>query len=282
MKNWEKLISKIIADDALTININTARMRRFHEGFQFKSHKHREHEVIYVNSGCCTLDIEGTLVSLKKDDAIVINPGHSHNFMVDMRKGCRITQVEFQVEGISEEELKLSFFERDAAYYTINDAVELCRIMESICQYNYQCEKDTIYYPLIRYAFAQLILLCSFYREQRKNVTNYHDDKVDGVISYIESHYTDNLDMEEVALKYRVSSRYIRREMMKRKGLSCSEYITMLRVARAKRLLRDTKYSITEVALQSGFSSAQYFCRIFSKSAGMTPTNFRYLSRKGE
>ena len=282
MREWGKWISEIMANEAMKIDISTARMLRFYEGFQFKGHSHQEHEIIYVNSGCCTLEIEGTLVSLKKDDCIVMNPGIKHNFMVDMRKGCRITQVEFQVMGISSDEERLPFFIKDMDYYVVKDAIELCRLMEGICQYHHHSEQESVYYSLMEHAFAQLFLLCSFYKEQKKDTVNNHNDKVEGVISYIESHYTDNLDMEIVASKYRVSSRYIRREMVKRKGLSCSEYITMLRVARAKRLLRETKYSVTEVALQSGFSSAQYFCRIFSKIVGMTPTNFRYLSRKGD
>ena len=57
--------------------------------------------------------------------------------------------------------------------------------------------------------------------------------------------------------------------------MGSNEYIAMLRVGRAKRLLWHPEYSVTDVAMQCGFSSSQYFCRVFRRMVGQTPAQYR-------
>jgi len=53
----------------------------------------------------------------------------------------------------------------------------------------------------------------------------------------------------------------------------------MLRIAKAKELLWNSSKSITDIAMQTGFSSSQYFSRVFRKYAGMTPADYREMWR---
>ena len=57
--------------------------------------------------------------------------------------------------------------------------------------------------------------------------------------------------------------------------MGSNEYIAMHRVGRAKRLLWHPEYSVTDVAMQCGFSSSQYFCRVFRRMVGQTPAQYR-------
>ena len=77
-----------------------------------------------------------------------------------------------------------------------------------------------------------------------------------------------------------MSSRYLRKAFEDSIGISCSQYITMLRIARAKELLWDWEKDITQVASLTGFNSPQYFCRIFKKHTGMTPAQYRNMKKE--
>jgi AraC family L-rhamnose operon regulatory protein RhaS len=55
-------------------------------------------------------------------------------------------------------------------------------------------------------------------------------------------------------------------------------FLTRLRVRASRRLLRDSKMSITDIAMDCGFGSSQYFSRIFRRYQGYEPTHFRQLA----
>jgi len=52
-------------------------------------------------------------------------------------------------------------------------------------------------------------------------------------------------------------------------------YLTRLRIARARALLRASEASITEIAISCGFSSSQYFANVFRRCVGQTPSAYR-------
>jgi two-component system response regulator YesN len=58
-------------------------------------------------------------------------------------------------------------------------------------------------------------------------------------------------------------------------GLSFSEYLNKVRIEKAKELLKDPKFNITEVAFEVGYEDSQYFCRIFKKSEGISPRQYQ-------
>ena len=65
------------------------------------------------------------------------------------------------------------------------------------------------------------------------------------------------------------------REYKKRYGITIIQYLTSLRVSKAKLDLRFTNMSIEEIAVECGFSNASYFGKIFRKYESMTPSEYR-------
>ena len=58
-------------------------------------------------------------------------------------------------------------------------------------------------------------------------------------------------------------------------GMTPNDYLLRCRVHMAEKLLSDTDQSVTEIALTTGFSSSQYFCKVFRKYTGQSPSHFR-------
>lgn len=63
-------------------------------------------------------------------------------------------------------------------------------------------------------------------------------------------------------------------------GIPPLQYVTELRITRAKNLLRDTDYSVSAIAQMIGFDNLGYFSRIFKKSTGLTALEYRNSSRQ--
>jgi len=105
-------------------------------------------------------------------------------------------------------------------------------------------------------------------KETEKNIVRH-------IEQHIQTHYVDKLSFEEMASSFGYSSRYLREVFKRHSGLTMVEYLTELRLKRACLLLQEGKNSITDVALDSGYMTVQYFSEVFKKRYGITPSEFR-------
>ena len=95
---------------------------------------------------------------------------------------------------------------------------------------------------------------------------------------YIDEHFTSpELRISALAERHKTSEAYFRREFKKYYGESPLEYIKRRRVEMACNLLRTELYSITDVALLSGFDSISYFSLEFKRYMGCSPKAYRNL-----
>ena len=72
-----------------------------------------------------------------------------------------------------------------------------------------------------------------------------------------------------------LSSYYFARQFKRSTGLSPHQYINQQRIEKAKRLLKQRKYSITQVAIECGFSNQSHFSRAFRKATDITPKRYQ-------
>jgi AraC-like DNA-binding protein len=79
---------------------------------------------------------------------------------------------------------------------------------------------------------------------------------------------------KDMAKLCNISCVYFRRIFANAFGLSPIKYVNNLKIERAKELLRSRLYSVTEVCEIAGFSDPAYFCRLFKKEVGVTPSEF--------
>jgi AraC-like DNA-binding protein len=95
-------------------------------------------------------------------------------------------------------------------------------------------------------------------------------------MAYIHEHYREPITRQEMAGALGVNERYLTRCFHDETGLPPMAYLSRHRVKQAKKLLDEEAMSITEVALETGFSSSAYFSRVFHQETGMTPLKYRY------
>lgn len=99
--------------------------------------------------------------------------------------------------------------------------------------------------------------------------------------SYIEeNYYSENLSLNNVAAFFELSEAYISSLMKKELGLSFNEYVTKIRIEKAKELLKEQGRAIKvyQVAELVGYNSQHYFCRVFKKITGMSPIEYISLN----
>lgn len=104
-----------------------------------------------------------------------------------------------------------------------------------------------------------------------------HTEKFMMICNYIHEHCTEDLCLDDIAALAGFSKYHFSRLFKNFTGLSFYKYLNKKRIEQAEKLLVDPALSITEVALQSGFSSLSAFIRMFKLIKDCTPTEFRSL-----
>lgn len=281
MQEIMKSICTLLNHEEYKVAIRKAGKYKFQKSYRFEMHKHQEYEINYINVGCCVMKIHNEYVPLKAGDCIIINPYVRHSFMVDMSNACCITQLEYSVTVPKELEGKIPVLDQTGIYTKVVSCENLCKALENVSRiFREQTEENEYTSAQLELALAQMYVVFS---EQYIKMKEEEDSElhvvVGKVIRYINDHIEEELNVEEISRKYHVSDRYIRKYCNKYLGMNCTTYITMLRIAKAKELLWNSSKSITDIAMQTGFSSSQYFSRVFRKYAGMTPADYREMWR---
>jgi len=97
-------------------------------------------------------------------------------------------------------------------------------------------------------------------------------------IEYIKNHYNSEITLEEVAGYICVSSYYFSKIFKEVTGKNYVDYITELRIEKAKEMLKSGELSIKDICFEVGYNDPNYFSRVFKKVEGVTPSEFKIKS----
>jgi len=100
-------------------------------------------------------------------------------------------------------------------------------------------------------------------------------DSVHKARAYINQHQGDKMSLREVAKAVNTSTSHFCRTFKKVTGLNFTEYLSRVRIGKAKNLLMNPNLRVTEIAYGVGFQSLPHFNKMFKRFAGVSPSAFR-------
>ena len=101
------------------------------------------------------------------------------------------------------------------------------------------------------------------------------ENVMDEVLDYIHRNYRENLKLESIAPLFGYSSSYLGKMFSKKLGINFNTYVDNVRIAEAKKLLKQDKLKVYEIAEQVGYSNVDYFHKKFKKITGTSPAEYR-------
>ena len=135
--------------------------------------------------------------------------------------------------------------------------------------------------PLILQGLAQVIAvhLARNYgmtdEESRSGSPSLPGFKLRQVTDWMAEHVADEFDLERLAAQVGLSKFHFQRLFKGAVGVSPSRYHINLRMNEARRLLRETKMNVVDVALEVGYSSPSRFAQLFRRESGLSPSDYR-------
>ena len=119
---------------------------------------------------------------------------------------------------------------------------------------------------------GKMVNVCRAIRDQKEDQSN---SAVKKAMLYIQENYSRDISLDDVSSQVNISPYYFSKIFKEETGENFIEYLTRVRIDKAKELLVDANVSVKEAGIQSGYSDPNYFSRIFKKQMDMTPSEYK-------
>ncbi len=124
--------------------------------------------------------------------------------------------------------------------------------------------------------------LDQFLDNMLENRSSMNTRVINKACEYIVKNCQRNLPLEEVAQTVHLSPFYFSRLFKQEKGYNFVDFMTQVRLDKAKRMLQEPDYTVVRIAAEVGYQDASYFCRVFRQAMHMTPNQYRAENRREE
>ncbi len=102
------------------------------------------------------------------------------------------------------------------------------------------------------------------------------------IMDYIKNHYKEPITYKTLCQHFNLSKAWIAKGFLQANGLTVFQYKLALQLNEAQHLLRASPYSIEKIASLLGFSSVNYFCKVFKSNLSITPLQFRKFRKNNQ
>ena len=239
--------------------------------YKFKGERHNVYELTFVDNGRLDTTIDDVNYTLDSYDLIIYGKNQFHTQTVNSDTSCSYLTVLFDME---------------------------CDDDSAICNRVFHCKKE-LYKTVRNFAknlsstapYAQNLILSNFHEiiirlfqydylgeEQSKLPTevqqHFQDELLEGIVDYINKMVCEPITVEELCSKFSVSRSSLQTLFKNNLDTSPKKYINDLKLSKSKQLIKENKYTISEIAFMLGFNSIHYFSRAFTQHYEMSPSEY--------
>ena len=237
----------------------------------FKLHWHNRVEFIRVKKGQMMIQCCSNTLKLKAGEMALFPPKTVHGgfsekaaveydvLMFDLKKFLNQTDVcnhYFQ-----------AFLNGDAKFEIIISNGETVACVDKICS---NIDQNSLEIVALVYNLIALLFKNHLYKLDPKA-----NAKIRSIIDYIEENYTLDLSTKTISKKFGYSSEHFCRKFKESIGITPMAYLRICRLEQALKMIKNNEHSISEIALECGFSDANYFSRCFKSYYGVPPKHYR-------
>ena len=240
------------------------------------THFHQDIEILYIVEGETAVK-EGETYRLGKDDIAVINSNQPHAYSSARNTIAFRILIPYRIfRKLIREEYFI--FCCNSVLYTSRDDRDLRILIETLLLRYLNMEYADLS-EIASLLFQIIHKLTADYRMDKDSLKIYlkerMSEKIDRILNYINHYYCEPLSLTDVAAHFQVSETYLSRYFKKKTGQNFINYLNEVRIENAALELRGTDASITNIAMDSGFSTPSVLNRYFKKKYGITPSEYR-------
>ncbi|PID82308.1 MAG: AraC family transcriptional regulator [Clostridiales bacterium] len=239
-------------------------------GYHFEGEKHPHLEFTYVDNGHLVTHIDGTRYDLNKYDVIIYKPDSFHTQSNLSDNAVSYLSIMFDVTGLMPEELYNKVFHINREQLTFinefirnseNDLINRNRMMVTIL--------NTLIVSLIGEPFSSGI-------GKPINPANqfFENELLGSIIEYINENVYSYLSIDDICSNFSISRSSLQKLFKNNLMTSPKKYINNLKLSKSKLLIKENKYTISEISAMMGYNSIHYFSRAFTNKYEISPSSY--------
>jgi AraC-like DNA-binding protein len=245
-------------------------------GYHFTGEQHNFFELTYVDTGVLYTEVDGVSYKLGEKDLMIYGPGQFHSQCTDNQAVSYVT-IMFNMDNISPDlpddwysVLINRVFHYNKKIYTLIKAL----VQESSTGAPYT---DSLMHCLLTETIIRLLQgVYSTPSVQPSSVVrqNYQDELFDRVLQFVESKIYEPLTVADICRQFSLSRSTLQLLFKNAVNQSPKKYISDMKLERSCQMLRENKYTISEISLKLGYSSIHYFSNAFNQKYHISPSEY--------
>lgn len=291
----EKKYYKHKIENLLVINkIVTIHYFEFDKTFESQEESHDFWELVYTDKGAIVCYADGREIELNEGEMLFHKPNELHALKANGRTAPNVFIISFECKTQA-----VRFFEE-----------KKFKVQKSLLKYIYMIieeSKKTFNMPYSDPALKRMVLLehptlggqqliKNLLEILLINVMRYETEKEnaeiiflpqeelgeqvsDRIIAFLKENVYNKLTIADVCENLNYNKSYIFKQFKKTTNKSVLAYFTLLKIERAKRLLRETSLSVTQISEKLAFDTPNYFSKTFKKHTSFTPLQYKKIHK---
>lgn len=248
---------------------------------QSRGELHDFYEIVFVEKGFYFVILDGERIVVPPGSCVFFAPNAFHS-------GDGVTQTTATVSIVSFDSTSpamryfdnrvfaLSEAQRHRWELFFSDCCRLCRHVKG--GVGVQVREDTEAHELQMLKNALELFLLDLYRPEEpiapSNRKQYRKESFCRISDYVKAHLAERMTLSSLAVACSMSETTVKSLCREFCGCGPIEYLLTVRIDTAKRLIRQSSMTFTEIAEITGFGSLHYFSRVFRARVGVTPTEY--------
>ncbi|MEG2208041.1 MAG: AraC family transcriptional regulator [Clostridia bacterium] len=250
------------------------------------NHSHSLIEIMYVNEGLMSLEVEGETLQIGRKQLIWLDANAYHRHMTFLTDACSVMNIEFQYERLDRRCPTLRELSRaDAATREMLGAPTYCLVLTDNDNAIFHLMKQIV--PLADSTFPEAERLCSLlctqvmllvaklHKETAGHSVPINNPYVDEAIAMMQRDYAGTITATELARRLHIQPTYLHRLFRDHTGQTFGQHLQRIRVQKAKELLLTTDDTLLDIAMAVGASSQQRFTQMFRRMESVSPQEYR-------
>ncbi len=247
-------------------------------------HIHNEIEILYIEKGEAELKVGEKVFKAQNGDVIFINPLQVHSVSVLTKNNYSHKCICFDTELIADKKISDALKNGEIIfkeYFPYADNKELRQLFLKLYSAVENNSSELIFESTAYISLMFANILKNAFIDNRIK-TSKEALFCKKVIGYIGNNYGRNITSADVAKELFYTQSYFCRNFKSNFHSTFSSYLSMYRISKAKSMLENDNFKISEIAEICGFESPEYFTRCFKNKFGIPPLKFRKGQRSTE
>lgn len=238
--------------------------------YTFPGEKHPYWELTFIDNGTLTTTVDGEEYELNEMDLILYAPNQHHTQSNRSDQSCSYLTLLFDMD------LQDDFLITNRVYHAHRDLHralnDFIKVSSNNMMYDNElmlCYLKELIIRVLQYDFLEASPVASSPMQQK-----FENELLNEVIIYINDNIYEQLTIEEICHKFSISRSSLQTLFKNNLNIAPKQYISNLKLAKSKLMIKESIYTISEISSKLGFTSIHYFSRKFKQEFGITPSDY--------